>query len=76
MPPDPPRLRGLTAPCTYGRLLLSNQLPTSNFIETPDFFIRLGFTDEVKGEIEEWSQSGSAWVKEVFSLETFLDVAV
>ena len=35
MPPDPPRLRGLTAPCSYSRLLFSNQLPTSNFIETP-----------------------------------------
>ena len=34
MPPDPPRLRGLT-PCSYSRLLFSNQLPTSNFIETP-----------------------------------------
>ena len=29
---DPPRL---TAPCSYSRLLFSNQLPTSNFIETP-----------------------------------------
>ena len=35
MPPDPPRLRGQTAPCSYGRLFFSNQLPTSNFIETP-----------------------------------------
>ena len=35
MPPDPPRLRGLTAPNTYSRLFFSNQLPTSNFIETP-----------------------------------------
>ena len=32
--PRPPRLRGLTAPCSYSRLLFSNQLPTSNFIET------------------------------------------
>ena len=31
-----PRLRGLTAPCSYSRLLFSNQLPTSNFIDTPD----------------------------------------
>ena len=36
MPPDPPGLRGQTASCSYGRLLFSNQLPTSNFIETPD----------------------------------------
>ena len=35
MPPDPPRLRGLTAPCSCRRLFSSNQLPTSNFIETP-----------------------------------------
>ena len=35
MPLDPLRLRGLTAPCSYGRLLFSNQLPTPNFIETP-----------------------------------------
>ena len=28
----PPRL---TAPCSYSRLLFSNQLPTSNFIDTP-----------------------------------------
>ena len=35
MSPKPPRLRGLTAPCSYSRLLFSNQLPTSNFIETP-----------------------------------------
>ena len=63
-----------------GPLFLSEGPPSifnKNNEETiEDFFIRLGFTDEVKGEIEEWSQSGSAWVKEVFSLETFLDVAV
>ena len=35
MPPDPPRLRGLTARCSYSRLFFPNQLPTSNFIETP-----------------------------------------
>ena len=35
MPRDPARLRGLTAPCSYSRFLFSNQLPTSNFIETP-----------------------------------------
>ena len=34
-PPTPTRLRGLTAPCSHSRLLFSNQLPTSNFIETP-----------------------------------------
>ena len=33
---DPPRLRGTTAPCLYSWLLFSNQLPTSNFIETPE----------------------------------------
>ena len=37
MPPDPARLRGLTAPFSYSQLLLSNQLPTSNFIESPGF---------------------------------------
>ena len=37
MQPDPPRLRGLTAPCLYSRFLFSNQLPSSNFIETPGF---------------------------------------
>ena len=36
MPPDPPRLRGLAAPCSYSQLFSSNQLPTSNFIETPE----------------------------------------
>ena len=35
MPPDPPSKRGLAAPCQYCRLLLSNWLTTSNFIETP-----------------------------------------
>ena len=35
MPPDPPSKRGLAAPCQYRRLLFSNWLPTSNFIETP-----------------------------------------
>ena len=38
--PDPPRLRGLMAPCSYSRLLFSNQLPTSNFIETPDYKLK------------------------------------
>ena len=39
MPQDrrPPRLMGLMAPCSYSRLFFFNQLPTSNFIETPDF---------------------------------------
>ena len=36
MPPDPPRLMGLTAPCSYSRFFFFNQLPTSNFIETPE----------------------------------------
>ena len=31
----PPRLMGLMAPCSYSRLFFFNQLPTSNFIETP-----------------------------------------
>ena len=35
MPPDPARLMGLTAPCSYSRLFFFNQLPTSNFIEAP-----------------------------------------
>ena len=34
--PRPPRLRGLTAPWSCHRLLFFNQLPTSNFIETPE----------------------------------------
>ena len=37
-PPDPlpsPRKRGLTVPCWYSRLLYSNLLATSLFIETP-----------------------------------------
>ena len=38
--PRPPRLRGLTAPCSYSRLFFSNQLPTSNFIETPAYIIK------------------------------------
>ena len=29
---------GLTAPCSYCRLFFFNQLPTSNFIETPVFY--------------------------------------
>ena len=33
--PPPPRLMGLMAPCSYSRLFFFNQLPTSNFIETP-----------------------------------------
>ena len=36
MPPDPPRLMDLTAPCSYSWLFFFNQLPTSNFIETPE----------------------------------------
>ena len=35
MPPYPPRLRDLVAPWLYSRLFFPNQLPTSNFIETP-----------------------------------------
>ena len=38
MPPDPHSKRGLAAPCQYPRLLFSNWLPTSNFIETPGDF--------------------------------------
>ena len=33
--PRPPRLRGLTTPCSYSRVFFPNQLPTSNFIESP-----------------------------------------
>ena len=33
--PPLPRLMGLMAPCSYSRLFFFNQLPTSNFIETP-----------------------------------------
>ena len=33
--PRPPRLMGLTAPCSYSRLFSSNQLPTSNFFWNP-----------------------------------------
>jgi len=32
MPPDPPRFRGLKAPCPYSRLFFFNQLPAPNFI--------------------------------------------
>ena len=39
MPPDPPRLRGLVEPWLYSRLFFPNQLPTSNFIETPVYYI-------------------------------------
>ena len=35
IPPDPPSKRGLAAPYQNRRLLFSNWLPTSNFIETP-----------------------------------------
>ena len=35
--PGPLRLRVPTAPCSCSRLFFSNQLPTSNFIETPAF---------------------------------------
>ena len=38
--PRPPRLRDLTTPCSYSRLLFSNQLPTSNFIETPGYSMK------------------------------------
>ena len=34
---DPPRRRGLTAPCWYSLLLYSNLLATSIIIETPDY---------------------------------------
>ena len=37
-PPDPPRRRGLTAPCWYSRLLYSNLLATSIIIETPGLY--------------------------------------
>ena len=34
--PPPP----ITAPCSYSRLSFSNQLPTPNFIETPEPLFR------------------------------------
>ena len=34
-PPDPPRKKGKMTPCWYSRLLYSNLLATSIFIETP-----------------------------------------
>ena len=46
----------------------------NNEATVEDVFTR--FLDEVKGEIEEWSQSGSGWVIEVFSLEAFLNAVV
>ena len=42
MPPDPPRLMGLTVPCSQSRLFSFNQLPTLNFIETPGLDFRDG----------------------------------
>ena len=41
MPPDPPRLMGLMAPCSYSRLFFFSQLPTSNFIEIPELVYRI-----------------------------------
>ena len=38
--PDPPSKRGFEAPCQYRRVLFSNWLPTSNFIETPDWTVQ------------------------------------
>ena len=35
------RLMGLIAPCSYSRLFFFNQLPTSNFIETPGICIKV-----------------------------------
>ena len=40
MPPYPPRLRGLMPPYSYSRLFFSNQLSTSNFIETPAWMLK------------------------------------
>ena len=37
MLPDPSRLRGLATPCAWSWLFFSNLLPTSNFIENPEF---------------------------------------
>ena len=42
-PPPPPRKRGPTAACWYSRLLYSNLLATSAFIETPDCLWEQGF---------------------------------
>ena len=35
--PEPPTKSGRKAPCQYRRLLLSNWLLTSNFIESPEY---------------------------------------
>ena len=40
-PQTPLSKRGLAAPCQYRRLLFSNWLPTSNFIETPAIIFTL-----------------------------------
>ena len=40
-PVFPPKRRGLTAPCWYSRLLDSNLLATSIFIETPGYVFEL-----------------------------------
>ena len=45
--PRLPRLR-LMAPCSYSRLFFSNQLPTSNFIETHDSYFSLTYKQDVK----------------------------
>ena len=44
-PLPPPRKRGPTAPCWYSRLLYSNLLATSTFIETPDCLWEQGFNN-------------------------------
>ena len=47
----------------------SQRAPSSIFNESNEATIEdafIGFIDEVKGEIEEWSQSRSGWVMEVF----------
>ena len=43
MPPNHPNLRGLRDPCSYSQLFFTNQLPTLNFIESPEksFSLRL-----------------------------------
>ena len=35
IPPEPPRLKGPMTPCSYSQVFFPNQLPTSNFIESP-----------------------------------------
>ena len=71
MLPDPTRLRGLTAPCSYSRLLFSNQRPILNFIETPERVMNTGTEAAIyhrscthnlsSREINAWKKN-SSWI--------------